>query len=58
MPLWLSIPLVIVLLGGTAWLILRSAKRWQTPPAGKSPESQQAEAKLWSKRGFGSRGAP
>jgi F0F1-type ATP synthase assembly protein I len=36
-------------------LLFRSLRRWKTPPAGKTPEAQQAESKLWSTRNFPSR---
>ena len=56
MPAWLSFGILIVVVGVIAWLILRSAKRWQTPPAGSDPEAKQAEARLWTKKGLGGRG--
>jgi hypothetical protein len=37
------------------WFALRSAKKWQMPPP-SSPETKDAEAGLWSKKGFGSHG--
>ncbi len=53
MSAWLSFGILILMVGVVVWLILRSAKRWQTPPAGNDHESQRAESELWSKKGFG-----
>jgi hypothetical protein len=37
------------------WLTFRSLRKWQQPPAGRDPESQQAEARLWQTKGMDQR---
>jgi hypothetical protein len=45
---WIFIGMILMAVVGLIALF-RSFRRWQQPPPGRDPESQQAEARLWSK---------
>jgi hypothetical protein len=47
---WWTYGILVTLLAAGLILYFRSFKRWQQSPPGHDPESQQADARLWSTR--------
>jgi cytochrome c-type biogenesis protein CcmH/NrfF len=50
--LWIAVAALVA--AGFIWYF-RSFKRWQQPPPGHDPESQEAEARLWATKGMDQR---